>query len=144
MAGQGLLIPENIELGAKELGYIKDNLEVLTKAGFEIEPFGGNTIVVKTVPEMLSGVSLEKIFLELAAELEEIGTSHSVDDVIDRIFTVIACHGQVRRGDKLSNAELINLVRDIERENVTHCPHGRPAIVRVNQTEIEKWFKRRT
>ncbi|MBT3181051.1 MAG: DNA mismatch repair endonuclease MutL [Deltaproteobacteria bacterium] len=142
--GQRLLIPENIELGAKELGYINDSLDALAEAGFEIEPFGGNTIVVKTVPEMLSGVSMEKIFLELARELEEIGTSNSVDETIDRIFAVIACHGQVRRGDKLSHAELINLVRDIEKENVTHCPHGRPAMVRVDQDEIEKWFKRKT
>ena len=141
---QQLLIPEQIELGAKEIAYVSECSEALAAAGFEIEPFGGNTLVIKAVPAILSGVSAKPIFEKLADELEELGTSSSVDDAVEKIFAVVACHGQVRGGDKLSLEELNALVRDVERSGVTHCPHGRPAIVRISPNEIEKWFKRRT
>ena len=140
---QVLLVPERVELGPKERAYVMDNLELLSKAGFEVEPFGGSTLLVKAVPEILGDSSVACIFAELAAELEEIGSSEKVDETIERIFAVVACHRQVRSGDRLSAAELSALVRDIEREGVTHCPHGRPALVRVEKGEIERWFKRR-
>ncbi|MFH0800507.1 MAG: DNA mismatch repair endonuclease MutL [Pseudomonadota bacterium] len=140
---QRLLLPERVELGVKGLAYVEENFGLLTRAGFEIEPFGGGTLLVKEVPAILGDVALSPLFEKLAAELEEIGGSNSVDEAAEKIFAVVACHRQVRGGDALSSEELAALVRDIERENVTHCPHGRPAIVKIEKSEIEKWFKRR-
>ncbi|HPM41464.1 MAG TPA: DNA mismatch repair protein MutL, partial [bacterium] len=123
--------------------YVMENLELLSKAGFEVEPFGGATLLVKAVPDVLGDASVARLFGELATELEEIGSSEKVEEAIERIFAVVACHRQMRAGDKLSPEELSALVRDVERKGVTHCPHGRPAIVRVERGEIERWFKRR-
>ena len=143
LSQQRLLIPERVDLGARELGYVVDHLDLLTKAGFEIEPFGGKTLLVKAVPGLLGAVALTPLFEQLAAELEEIGTSSSIDEALDRVFSTVACHSQVRAGDRLSPEEMASLVRDIQRDEITHCPHGRPAIVRIGKAEIEKWFKRR-
>ena len=143
LSQQRLLIPERVDLGARELGYVVDHLELLTKAGFEIEPFGGKTLLVKAVPGLLGARNLTPLFEQLAQELEEIGTSSSIDKALDRIFSTVACHSQVRAGDRLSPEEMTSLVRDIQREEITHCPHGRPAVVRIEKVEIEKWFKRR-
>jgi DNA mismatch repair protein MutL len=80
---------------------------------------------------------------KLAAELEEIGDPSSLSEAMERIFAVIACHRQVRAGDGLGPEELRALASDVEREDITSCPHGRPAIVRIGKEEIEKWFRRR-
>ncbi len=142
VAGQRLLIPERIELSPKELAHVMEHFGALSEAGFEIEHFGGNSVVVKSVPEMLAGISLAGFLSDLASDLEELGASSSADDAVNRILTRIACHSQIRSGDRLSDAEVAALVRDVERERVTHCPHGRPALVKIDPQEIEKWFKR--
>ncbi len=142
-AQQRLLIPEQVELDAKAFGYLTEQLETLERAGFELEPFGGTTLVVKAVPELLGAVDLANLFEEIAGELEELGSTRSVEALTDRIFAVVACHAQVRAGDKLTTTEMAHLIRDMERCGITHCPHGRPAVVRIEKREIEKWFKRR-
>lgn len=140
--GQRLLIPERIDLSPKEYGYISESMDAFEAAGFEVEPFGGTSIVVKTVPEILSGVALGGVFQELVGEMEDFGTAHSIEETVERIFSVVACHKQVRSGDRLQMEELGRLVRDVEREGVTHCPHGRPAIARFTENNIKKWFNR--
>jgi DNA mismatch repair protein MutL len=142
VAVQRLLVPESVELGVKELAYVEEHLGLLDRAGFEVEPFGGNTLLVKAVPAILGDASTTPVFEELASDLENYGGSRTFDEEIERIFAVVACHAQVRAGDRLSNEEIAALVRDIERENIAHCPHGRPAVVKIEKSEIEKWFKR--
>ncbi|HPW45479.1 MAG TPA: DNA mismatch repair endonuclease MutL [bacterium] len=142
VAGQRLLIPERVELSPKELAHVMEHFGALSEAGFEIEHFGGNSVVVKSVPEMLAGISLAGFLSDLASDLEELGASSSADDAVNRILTRIACHSQIRSGDRLSDAEVAALVHDVVRERVTHCPHGRPALVKIDPQEIEKWFKR--
>jgi len=143
IAEQRLLIPEQLELGGKEFGYISENFDLLAEMGFEIEPFGGTTLLVKAVPAILSGTNLETLFDKLAHEFENLGSSEAVEEAVDRVFSVMACHAQVRAGDKLSNEEMRSLIESMDRESITHCPHGRPAMVRIEKNEIEKWFKRR-
>lgn len=140
---QGLLIPEQVELGEKSCAYIVDNIEKLARAGFEIEPFGGGTILVKAVPAVAAGQSAARLLERLAEELEGMGEATSLEEAMERIFAVVACHRQVRAGDRLGPEELRALARDVEREGITSCPHGRPAVVRIGKEEIEKWFRRR-
>lgn len=140
---QRLLIPESVDLGESAAAYIEENMEGLAAAGFELEPFGGGTIVVKAIPAMIGGKSVAALMERLAQEFEGMGRAPSVDEAMERIFALTACHGQVRAGDRLTGEELAALVRDVERNNVTSCPHGRPAVVRIERVEIEKWFKRR-
>ncbi len=140
---QLLFIPQRVELGDKAFAYFAENLGALEKAGFEVDPFGGNTLMVRGVPELLSGVSVAGLFEKIAEEFEEIGSSRSVDDVVEKIISVAACHAQVRAGKSLGIEEMSALVRDVERLNVTRCPHGRPAVVKLGVEEIEKLFRRR-
>jgi DNA mismatch repair protein MutL len=143
IAQQRLLIPEQLDLGAKEFGYISENFGLLTGMGFEVEPFGGTTLLVKAVPALLGGVGLATLFDKLAHEFEELGSSEALEEAVDKVFAVVACHAQVRAGDRLSSEEMRGLIDDMNRNEITHCPHGRPAMVRIDRSEIEKWFKRR-
>lgn len=139
---QRLLIPERIELTAKEYAVIIEHLGQISKVGFEIEPFGGSSFMIKSVPSILGDVSLKPLFEKISDELSDFGSSGAVSELLDKLCALIACHRQVRGGDSLSREEMDHLIKDIERENISHCPHGRPAIVRIEPSEIEKWFKR--
>jgi len=139
---QRLLIPEQVELGEREAALIGENLARLRGAGFEIEPFGGATVLVKAVPALVGDASAAPLLERLAREFEEIGDGVSLDEAMERIFATVACHRQVRAGDRLDSREICSLVRDVESKGVTSCPHGRPALVRISKGEIEKWFRR--
>jgi DNA mismatch repair protein MutL len=132
-----------VELGEKCLAYVMEHEEELSKAGFELEHFGGGSIVVKAVPALLGETNLEILFRKLADEFEQLGTSGAIQEVMKKIFAVVACHRQVRAGDRLSARELGALVREMDEKGVTHCPHGRPAAIRIPAADIEKMFKRR-
>lgn len=140
---QVLLIPERIELGPRALAYVLEHKDAISRAGFEVEPFGGATLLVKEVPTLLGDAAVATLFDSLSSELENNGTSDSLDEEVNRIFAVIACHRQVRAGDKLSHEELSALVRDVEGKGIIHCPHGRPVTVRIEKDEIERWFRRK-
>ena len=139
---QRLLLPEQLKLAPKELAVISEHSEALKKAGFETEFFGGGSVIVKAVPAILGDVSLKMVFEKIAEELAEFGSSRTIQEEMDKIFSVIACHRQVRAGDSLSHEEMQTLVNDIERAALTFCPHGRPAVVEIERTEVDKWFKR--
>lgn len=141
---QRLIIPERVELDARSFAYLSENLKLFADAGFEIEPFGGTSMIVKSVPEIIGTSPVKGILERVASEIEEYGSSQSIEDRIDPIFAVIACHAQVRGGDRLSQSEMDALIADMERLDVKSCPHGRPAEVKVEISEIEKWFRRRS
>lgn len=143
VAQQRLLVPEHVELARADAAAISERAQLLAEAGFEIEPFGGGTIVVKAVPEILGGSSVSLLMQRLASEFAEMDSAISLDDARKRVFALAACHMQVRAGDALAPQEIASLVRDVEREAVTSCPHGRPALVRIERDQIEKWFKRK-
>ncbi len=140
---QRLLIPEQVELGERDAALIEENISVLEGAGFELEPFGGATVLVKAVPALVGDASVAPLLTKLAREFEDIGEGSSLDESMERVFATVACHRQVRAGDRLVASEIAQLVRDVESKGVTSCPHGRPALVRISKGEIEKWFRRK-
>jgi DNA mismatch repair protein MutL len=139
---QHLLLPERIELSSREISLIKENLTLLSQTGFDVQPFSGTTLVVKAVPSLLAGASMKPLFEKISAELDLFGSSAAVSEAVDRILSVIACHRQVRAGDNLSSEEMNALVRDMGRYGISHCPHGRPAVVKIKKEEVKRWFKR--
>lgn len=139
---QRLLLPEQLGLSPKDMAVISEHLDKIREAGFDLEPFGKDIIVVKGVPSILGDISLKMIFEKIAGELAEFGSSRAANEELDKILSVIACHRQVRAGDLLSTEEMQSLVRDVERKGASHCPHGRPAVVTIERTEVDKWFKR--
>ncbi|MFH1874836.1 MAG: DNA mismatch repair endonuclease MutL [Pseudomonadota bacterium] len=139
---QQLLIPEQVALSSKEFAVIEDHLVMLEKAGFEIEPFGGSTLIVKSMPSILGDVSAKPLLEKISTDLAEFEASDGLEKTIEQIFALVACHQQVRAGDKLSPLELEQLIRDIFLENISNCPHGRPALIKIAPEEVEKWFRR--
>lgn len=140
---QQLLIPEQIELQAREHAYISEHLETLNALGIEIEPFGGKTFLIKSVPSLLSGIDVKPLILALANQLAEIGGSASIEETKEKALKTIACHAQVRANHSLKGEEMRSLLRQMDEwPNTDHCPHGRPSYKEFAADEIKKWFNR--
>jgi DNA mismatch repair protein MutL len=142
-ASQRLLVPETVELGYREAGLLEKLLEDFRQTGLEIEPFGGNTFVVKAVPEMLAGREVKPLILEIVDRMADTGLSQGMAAAIDESYKLMACHGAIRAHQMLTDQQIRSLLEQMDGcGNPSHCPHGRPTWVHWTVRELEKAFNR--
>jgi DNA mismatch repair protein MutL len=137
---QGLLESVALELPARQRAMIEHEHEALAQHGFELEPFGDGTVLLRALPQALSGADIrESVSRFLDVMLEE-----SEADGRDRVAMSLACHGAIRAGKTLTPEEMRELVRQLEETEAPHtCPHGRPTMVHVSAEMLAKGFGRR-
>jgi DNA mismatch repair protein MutL len=141
--GQSLLFPVVIELGHREAAVLSGHLDDFSRFGFEVDSFGGRSFTVKSVPALVADVDAERLVRDLAAELNEIGRAGQLDDEVERVLAVLACHSMVRANQALSLSEMQQLLQDLaDIDFGSCCPHGRPIMHRLSKREIEKFFHR--
>ena len=142
MASQALLVPETVDLGFREAQALETLLPALREVGLDAEPFGGNTVVVKSVPAMLAGRELRPLIVEIAEAAAAAGTAGGFD-ALDRCRQIAACHGAIRARQPLGIEQMQALLRQMDEcTNLSHCPHGRPTWLRYDAGVIERAFKR--
>jgi len=118
--------------------------QILDEAGIEVEPFGKDTVVVKTVPAMLPDVEPKAVIMDLLEEFSETGHPLSMQDKKDKVFAFLACRGAVKANQRLSAPEVAKLCRDLDATPFSStCPHGRPVYISFSFKEMERMFKRR-
>jgi len=140
---QKLLVPETVELGFREAGILEKLLSEFEGIGLEIEPFGGNTFVVKAVPELLAGREVKPLIQDIVEELAVEGFSAGPAQSIDECLKLMACHSTIRAHQALEEKQLQGLLSQLDRcENPSHCPHGRPTWIQWTVKELEKKFNR--
>ena len=140
--GQAFLIPHRLEFSLKEGRVIEENMHQLNQLGVELEHFGGSTFLLRSVPSILVDAEWEGFILDLVPVMEK-EDDLSKDKAMDKTLTVMACHGAIRAGKRLSQQEMISLVNQLQEMDLpTNCPHGRPIFKRFSFYEIEKMFKR--
>ena len=143
LVGEPYLVPLTLELSPQNALLLEQYLEPWNRMGFEIEPFGRSTFVVRQVPALLSGGDVERLILDVLDDLALFGKSGRVEEVINEILERVACHAAIRAGMKLSQAEMNALAAQLELLDINlYCPHGRPVWVEVTLHELEKRFKR--
>jgi len=139
---QPFLIPPELELSLKDRRVIMGKLDQLNGLGLELEHFGGSTFLLRSIPSILIDVRWEEFLIDLIPILEEEGDL-AREQVLDRLWTVMACHGSIRAGTQMSREEMTLLLHQLEMMDLpTHCPHGRPIFKMFKYYEIEKIFKR--
>ena len=142
---QQLLVPETVELGFAEARMLEQLVAALNDMGFDIEPFGGTTFVVKAVPSVLSEEDIGRLVRDLAERSVEIGMGAGPDQVMDACRMVMACHTAVRANQHLAEPQLRHLLAQLDRcAQPSHCPHGRPTWIRWTLRDLEKAFGRST
>jgi len=140
---QGLLVPDQVELGPAQSMVLAEYLPELSKLGFQVEDFGNGTFVIKAVPALLVGADYKQLLLDILDEVNVHGKSGRLDEVRDDMLSVMACHPAIKVHRHLDRQEMEKLLADLFTCRMPHtCPHGRPTIVRFSLVEIMKMFKR--
>lgn len=140
---QTLLFPEVLELDFRSATALEENCAELERLGFEIEPFGGKSFALKAIPQVLGNRNVSQLVVDVALELEKIGRAGQLQESIDEVLILMACHGVIRANQALATEEIKALLKELDRIDFkAHCPHGRPVMQRMTLTEIERLFRR--
>lgn len=142
VARQQLLEPVPVDVGSDLAGLLAEHLEVLTAVGFEVEPFGGDTYLVRAVPAVLSGqepgVAVEEVLRGLGEDRDL-----TADAVEARLVALICKRAALKAGQVLSQEEMQELVEQLEACQTPHtCPHGRPTMIYITAADLAKRFGR--
>jgi len=141
---QALLIPETVNLSYAEYKVVSDRLPVFADLGFELEAFGGQTIIVRGVPMNLINMDYRQLLIDLTEQYISFETFKDPSEIKESFIITMACRTAIKAGDTLNLLEMESLVKDLFRcENPYTCPHGRPTVFRMNQEELAKKFLRR-
>ncbi len=139
---QLLLAPVAVTLGKEEYIAVTENIETISKSGFDIEDFGDGTVIVRSCPMDLDNCEIEPLISEIAEYLtknrRDISNEH-----LDWIYHNVACRSAIKAGDDNSDVELLALAKQVVNDNdVRFCPHGRPVMIEISKYELEKQFGR--
>ncbi|MBI5886974.1 MAG: DNA mismatch repair endonuclease MutL [Deltaproteobacteria bacterium] len=149
VASQALLLPERVETTPEEAAALNVALERIERLGFEVVPFGlapklgGETFLIKSVPDILAGRGAGSVIKDLATEFADSDGSRKLEDRIDSALMRVACHSVIRGPRPLTREEGNALLRSLAKVDFAGwCPHGRPVIKRYTRAEVEAFFKR--
>lgn len=140
---QRLLVPQTLHLDRRSSVLLREKVDELTDVGFELEPFGGESYVVRAVPAAIKNKDPLKILRDLVDELVEASVSRKLVPTREQIWIMSSCKMAVKAGDPLSMAEMEKLISDLATtENPYLCPHGRPITVTLGKDALLRMFKR--
>ena len=140
---QRLLQPVLIDLPAAARQGLSAHAAALERTGFELEPFGGETVRVTAVPALLRREACEAALRALAADLEGLGAHAAVEESVRHVAATMACHAAVKANDRLTIEKMAHLLDELRSTAYsTVCPHGRPVMLRLTRREVEKNFQR--
>ena len=140
---QRLLIPETLDLGYRQALILEKLIPDLCQHGFEIDLFGKDSFVIKSVPMLLSGREIKPLVIEMVDRIMETGLTANPEKSLDACLKLMACHGAIRANQSLTLAEMATVIKELEACRIpAHCPHGRPTWIQWSRQEIERLFKR--
>ncbi len=142
ISSQSLLTPIPVRLSPEATAELLSNRQVLEELGFDIDEFGDNTVLLRQIPMDLSPDDAAQAAEELAADLLR-GRHDTKDTVRDEILHTVACKAAIKAGWHTDEKELLALSKQVmSRDDLKHCPHGRPICITLSKKQLEKQFKR--
>ena len=140
---QKLLLPETIELPARDANFLREQLSTLTRLGVGLSEFGERTFLLDTLPPFVKATDPRRFVLDLVDELKAAGREVNLARLGEHTIAKTVCRHAVKANDPLAGRELEKLVEDLRRCAMPYtCPHGRPTLIEVNYRELEKKFGR--
>jgi DNA mismatch repair protein MutL len=137
---QELLFPVVIELARTEYSAALEMTDLFREFGFDVDDFSDSSIIVRSVPVVTGKDETEDTVRSI---IETINEDKSCSDLKKKVAASLACHSAKRAGDKLSDADMKELVSEVlEGKTELRCPHGRPFLHKINKNDFEKIFKR--
>ncbi len=142
-SSQKLLFPLTLELSPAELDAIEASAELINKLGYEVEPFGGRSVIVHSAPAPHARFDAERCIREIAADLAG-GRFGGLANRLERFASTFACRAAIKAGHPLTRPEMEELVSLLFASSLpAHDVHGRPTIVQLPRIELERRFGRR-
>jgi DNA mismatch repair protein MutL len=142
VASQALLEPALLELGPEAADLLEEHLEVLGQLGFDLEPFGGSTMMVRAVPTIAAGEQPRQVLEDVAAALLA-GDEPLTGPVEETVARQVCKRAAVKAGKVLDRPEIEALIRALEQcESPRTCPHGRPTMIRLTVEQLARQFGR--
>jgi DNA mismatch repair protein MutL len=139
---QHLLEPLTLHVGTRLAGLVAGHLAELQHLGYEIEPFGGDTFLIRAAPAALAGEDPLRVLEEIASSLAE-RRNLVGQELEDALVKMVCKRAAIKAGQLLSDLEMRELVRQLEEcQSPRTCPHGRPTVIQLAASELEKAFGR--
>jgi len=143
METQRLLVPEPVTLPPADAAAALASRDLLAQLGIEVEPFGGDTVLMSSYPAMLANLSPAEMLRQV---VELLVTSHKMPerrDLLDELLHMISCKAAIKAGDHLAPEEVTALLEQRQHyQDSHHCPHGRPTSLVFTREELDRRFKR--
>ena len=134
--------PVVLTLTMQEEQAVKEHMSVFEELGYQIEPFGGREYVVNGVPAHLPQIGNEELLKEVIDAMVDEHSRPTPDILKDKIASM-SCKAAVKGNNRLPREQMEELLRELMTlENPYHCPHGRPTMIKMTKTELDKTFKR--
>ena len=138
VAMQRLLVPEVVELSPGEVAMLEENSEEVSRLGVEVRAVGDSAVAVHGVPRILVRAEPRRLVRDLVAEVSR-AAGRPFGGAVDLVLATMACHGSVRAGDAMADAEVLALLHALDEVDFAgHCPHGRPLVMRLPFGELER------
>ena len=139
---QYLMPPAVVTLSAAEIEFLHENMEMFEALGYQIENFGGREFKLNAVPDNLFGLDGRELFIDFIADASSSAKKVTIDTFIHK-FSTMACKAAIKGNTEISFKEADALIDQLLKlENPYTCPHGRPTVISMTESEIEKKFKR--
>ncbi|HOX55911.1 MAG TPA: DNA mismatch repair endonuclease MutL [Candidatus Paceibacterota bacterium] len=140
---QRLLLPETVELSARDASFLREQLPVLTRLGVGLSDFGERTFLLDALPPFVKVPDARRFVVELVDELKAAGRDLNTLRLGEHTVAKTVCRHAVKANDPLAGRELENLVEDLRHCAMPYtCPHGRPTLIEMSFRELEKKFGR--
>jgi DNA mismatch repair protein MutL len=138
VAMQRMLVPEVVELSPSDVAMVEENADEISRLGVEVRAVGDSAVAVHGVPDLLVRAEPSRLVRDLVAEVSR-AAGRPFRGAVDLVLATMACHGSVRAGDAISEAEVTALLRALDEVDFAgHCPHGRPLVMRMSFSELER------
>jgi len=143
LESQRLLLPESIRVTPAQVSLLESHADLLTKLGIEWTTFGPDSIAVQSFPSLLRDTDVVPFLRDLLDQLAQVSGGAQTEVVIHRILDMMACKAAVKAGDPLTDQEISALLdRRHLIDKPSNCPHGRPTMLRLTKSDLERQFKR--
>ncbi len=140
---QQLLVPLQIAVTHSEASLIDNQHTLFDSFGFDINRLGDTSIVVRTIPSILSTVDIPQLIRDVIADIQKNSMSTRVEELRNETLSSIACHGSVRANRSMTIHEMNALLRSMEEtERSNQCNHGRPTWIQLSISDLDKLFLR--
>jgi len=141
---QRLLLPLTLQVSPRDADWITHHLDVLNRAGIGLEPFGSGTFKIDSLPTFLRGSEPSQLLREIIDDLRDTSAQTSKLRLGEDMIAKTVCRHAVKANDVLREPELVRLIQDLLACDLPYCcPHGRPTMIQMSYSELEKKFGRK-